>query len=134
MASYQYELVNPPENERGRELWLQHAVGFILWEDMRQYVIEEIDPKLSPEVRAHVVKGINDAVYGLMMVIDGVSGHLSNDSGSVRLKFIAQHIKDDDSGVIQEIDLADSDGFCMGYHGWLEGDFGKNPVTTKKPV
>jgi len=30
------------------------------------------------------------------------------------------------------LDLARGDGFCMGYHGWLEGDFGKDPVAVAK--
>lgn len=136
MGSYKYELVKPPEDDRARELWLQHAVGFMLFQDMRQYAIDEIDPKLSPEVREHVVKGINDAVYGLMMIIDGVSGFLRNDSESVSLKFTAQHLResDGDGEVVQELDLADGAGFCMGYHGWLEGDFGTNAVAQPKQV
>lgn len=136
MASYKYDLVNAPEGDRARELWLQHAVGFMLFQDMRQYAIDEMDPSLSPEVHEHVVKGINDAVYGLMMIIDGVSGFLRNDSDSVSLKFIAQHQREKGDGVevIQELDLADGDGFCMGYHGWLEGDFGKDPVAQPRPV
>lgn len=136
MGSYKYELVKPPEDERARELWLQHAVGFMLFQDMRQYAIDKIDPKLSPEVREHVLKGIDDAVYGLMMIIDGVSGFLRNDSDSVTMKVIAQHLrgKDEVSEVIQELDLFHGDGFCMGYHGWLEGDFGTNAVAQPKQV
>ena len=137
MASYEYELVNPPYGDRKRELWIQHAVGFMLFQDMRQYAIDEIDPNISPELREHVIKGINDAVYGLMMVIDGVSGTLRNSSDAVNLRFIAQHIKERDEApteVVQELDLANGDGFCMGYHGWQEGDFGNEPVAVKKPV
>ena len=98
---------------------------------------DEIDPNISPELREHVIKGINDAVYGLMMVIDGVSGTLRNSSDAVNLRFIAQHIKERDEApteVVQELDLANGDGFCMGYHGWQEGDFGNEPVAVKKPV
>ncbi len=50
----------------------------ILFEDVRAYALEQIDPKLPPDVRAAAEKSIDDAVYGLMMVIDGVNGFLRN--------------------------------------------------------
>lgn len=37
-----------------------------------------------------------------------------------------------DSAVIDELDLANGDGMCLGYHGWREGDFGADPVGTPK--
>ena len=135
MATFNYELVGPPESKRARELWLQHAVGFIFSEDIRGYARDRIDPNLAPEVREAIQKGIDDAVYGLMMVIDGVTGALSNDSDRVELSIVARHVSKDekgDSAVLNELDLAHGDGMCMGYHGWLEGDFGENPVATPK--
>ena len=135
MATYNYQLAGPPESKRARELWLQHAVGFILFEDIRRYALDQIDPRLAPEARVAVQKGIDDAVYGLMMVIDGVTGALSNDSDQVELSIIARHVRKDQKGesaVINELDLARGDGVCMGYHGWLKGDFGDDPVATPK--
>ena len=135
MATHNYQLAGPPESERARELWLQHAVGFIVFEDIRRYALEQIDPQLSPEARQAVQKGIDDAVYGLMMVIDGVTGALSNDSERVELSIVARHVTKDEkqgSDLINELDLARGDGMCMGYHGWLEGDFGADPVATPK--
>jgi len=135
MATYNYQLAGPPESARARELWLQHAVGFIVFEDIRRYALKEIEPNLAPEVHQAVQKGIDDAVYGLMMVIDGVTGALSNGSDRVELSIVARHVrknKDGKSTVINELDLARGDGMCMGYHGWLKGDFGADPVATPK--
>jgi hypothetical protein len=136
MATYDYQLAGPPESARARELWLQHTVGFIVFEDIRRYALKEIDPNLAPEVRQAVQKGIDDAVYGLMMIIDGVTGALSNDSDRVELSIVARHVRKDKNGesavVINELDLARGDGMCMGYHGWLKGDFGDDPVATPK--
>lgn len=78
MASYEFELTAAPTEERAYELWLQHAIGFILFEDVRGYARGEIAPDLSPEARGAAEKGIDDALYGLMMVLDGVSGTLAN--------------------------------------------------------
>jgi len=85
MASWKLELNHPPQEKRAFELWLQHAAGRILFEDVRGYAMERIDPNLTAEARAAVQKGIDDALYGLMMVIDGVSGGLGNDEQTVEL-------------------------------------------------
>lgn len=136
MATWQYQLVDPPSEPRSRELWLQHAAGFIFFEDIRRYAMERIDPGLSAEAIAAAKKGIDDAVYGLMMVIDGVTGGISNANHNLFVDFIVRFAKRKDSiddGILSEVDLRHGDGMCMGYHGWLEGDFGKHPVAVSRP-
>lgn len=136
MATYQYTLVVPPKEARARELWLQHAAGFILFENIRRYAMERVDPALPADLRAAVQKGIDDTVYGLMMVIEGVSGGLSNDSHTVYIDFIARYAErndTEDGRVLSEVDLRQGDGMCMGFHGWLEGDFGTSPVAVYNP-
>lgn len=98
--------------------------------------MERIDPALTDESRAAVQKGIDDALYGLMMIIDGVTGGISNASHTVYIDFIVRLATRDDSedgGILSEVDLRNGDGMCMGYHGWLEGDFGKHPVAVARP-
>ncbi|MBL8891842.1 MAG: hypothetical protein JNL67_17840 [Planctomycetaceae bacterium] len=136
MATWEHELVDPPTEQRARELWLQHAAGFIAFEDIRCYAMERIDPDLTGKARTAVQKGIDDAVYGLMMVIDGVSGRISNASHTVYIDFIVRLASRSDSkaGEVQsEVDLRNGDGMCMGYHGWLEGDFGEDQVVVARP-
>jgi hypothetical protein len=133
LASWQLELQPPPKEERAFELWLQHAAGRILFEDVRSYAIERIDTALSDEARLAARKGIDDALYGLMMVIDGVSGRLKNDAQSVALSVTARLVNHEPEGIAAELELQDGDGMCMGYHGWLEGDYGKDPVAFPKP-
>ena len=136
MATWNHKLAKAPTGERALELWLQHAAGFILFEDVRRYAMEQIDPAASAEAREAVEKGIDAATYGLMMVLDGVSGALSNASTRVELRVVARLVesgKSGDESVLAEVDLADGDGMCMGYHGWLEGDFGEVPVVTRPP-
>src|SRR5687768_15942182 len=112
MATWQYELVDPPTEPRARELWLQHAAGLILFEDVRRYAMESVDPALPDDVRAAVQKGIDEAVYGLMRVIEGVSGALSNASHTVSIDFIARLAARGDSdqgGLLSEVDLRQGD-------------------------
>jgi hypothetical protein len=136
MATWNHKPATAPTGSRALELWLQHAAGFILFEDVRRYAMEQIDSAVSAETRAAIEKGIDAATYGLMMVLDGVTGALSNAHTSVELRVAARLVKHGSSGdasVLAEIDLAQGDGMCMGYHGWLEGDFGEAPVVTRPP-
>jgi hypothetical protein len=71
-----------------------------------------------------------------MMVIDGVSGGISNANQNVFIDFVVRLAKREDSkddGLLEEVDLRQGDGMCMGYHGWLEGDFGRHPVAARRP-
>lgn len=70
-----------------------------------------------------------------MMVIDGVTGALTNATHTVYVDFIARVASrgDADNGrILSEVDLAHGDGMCMGYHGWLEGDFGQDPIAVRR--
>jgi hypothetical protein len=57
MAIWRYHLIDPPAEPRARELWLQHAAGFIVFEVIRRYAIEQIDPKIEEEARSADKKG-----------------------------------------------------------------------------
>jgi len=133
MASWQLELEEPPQGDRALELWLQHAAGRILFEDVRGYAIDRIEQALSAEARAAAKKGIDDALYGLMMVLDGVTGALANETQHVELVVQARLVNRSPEKVVVELDLKDGDGMCMGYHGWLEDNYGEHPVAVRKP-
>jgi hypothetical protein len=127
-------VLGPAPTGRRRELWLQHAAGFILFEDVRGYAIENLDPTLDEAARAAALKAIDDTVYGLMMVIDGVTGSLVNAEYALSLRTIVRLTKrgTEPDECIDQLDLFHGDGMCMGFHGWLEGDFGKDPVVDSK--
>ena len=133
MATYDYKLSEPPSDSRQRELWLQHAIGFILFQDVRDYALQKIDPSLKDDEKVAAIKAINDAVYGMMMVLDGVTGTLANDSRRVNLRVFAELVEVETDEVVDSLDLMDGDGMCMGYHGWIENDFGANLPFTAEP-
>jgi len=130
MATDQYALASPPEEPRLRELWLQHAAGFILMENVRQAAIDQLDPHLSAEERAVAIGAVDAAMYQLMAVIDGVSRGLTNSQYQVDLHMIVQlqRREANQASVLEHMDLRDGDGMCMGIHGWLKGDYGARPV------
>jgi hypothetical protein len=128
MVSRQKVLGDPPADARRRELWLQHGAGLIVFEDVRGYARKLIEPNLGDEARGAALKAIDDAVYGLMMVIDGVTGDLHGRGRMLSLRTTVRLERSDTGEVIDALDLAEGDGMCMGYHGWVNGDFGDDPV------
>ncbi|TWU10284.1 hypothetical protein Pla52o_55070 [Novipirellula galeiformis] len=116
MATYERTLTRPPNGERDLELWIQHAAGLLIFEDVRNYAIEQLDANMSEFARSAALKAIDHAVYGMMMVIDGVSGALKNEKHRVSLAVAVQLTDLETDETIAEFDLADGDGMCMGYH------------------
>ncbi|NGY04737.1 hypothetical protein [Solimonas terrae] len=132
MATWQLELQPPPREPRALELWLQHAAGRILLEDVRAYAVEKLDKKLTAKARAVAEQAIDDALYGVMMVLDGVTGAISNAEQQVELSVQVKLIQKSNRQVIAQQDIMAGDEMCMGYHGWLEGDYGEIPVAKYK--
>ncbi|MEB2847023.1 hypothetical protein [Endobacterium cereale] len=51
MAISDHHLASPPPAGRARDLWLQHAAGFILFEDIRNHARENIDERLDARTK-----------------------------------------------------------------------------------
>jgi hypothetical protein len=135
MATDQYVLTDAPGETRAKELWLQHGAGFVIFQDMRQYAIDRIPASYDAGQREAAMRGIDDAVYGLMMVLDGVTGGLSNGKFRLSLQTKVQLQMVGDGGLVDELDLFKGDGMCMGYHGWKEDDYGRvRPAVAKGPT
>ena len=119
-------LTSPPHGERARELWIGHAAGFILVRDIRDYARALIDPSISAEARAAALKSIDDAFFGVMEVLDQYPDQLENDQYKVTLetRIVLWERRDNDW---IEVQSPAPEGWCMGYHYWLEGDFGDDP-------
>ena len=115
-----------PSDAEARRLWMQHAAGFIMFHDIGEYARSHIDVSLSPEAQQAAEQAINDALYGLMMVANGVTGGLHNDHHTLKVRVVVM-LEDDDT-IIDSLDLFDGDGACMGYHLWKANDFGEDPV------
>lgn len=134
MGNHDDLLASPPTAPRDLELWLQHAAGFILLRDVRGYAMNRLDPSLDAVALAIARKAIDETLYGLMMVLDGVAGGLSNATHTVSLQTFVHLCERVPNGrkEVAKLDLFDGDGLCMGYHGWLRGDFGKTAVIVEK--
>ncbi len=123
-------LADPPIDVR---LWLNHAVGYLIIRNVRDYARSRINKDLSDSTRAIAEKSIDDAVYGVMMMLDGIPTPLQNDRYRVELKNRLS-LSDISNGGETEIFSDDFfEGFCMGYHGWIEGDYGADPIIVDRP-
>jgi hypothetical protein len=122
-----YTLTNPPENERDRELWMQHAAGHIIFHNIRRYAMRKIPQDLDDATKEKIIDGIDNTIYGYMMMLDGAFEPFTNDSYEVSIdtKIV---LSKNDGEIVHAIDTLEGDGMCMGYHGWMEGDFGEVPI------
>jgi hypothetical protein len=125
-AFREFKLAKPPSGQRALELWMQHAAGLILFEKVRAAGLATIEPDAPAEVRRAVELAVDATTYALMMQIDGVSGGLRGAGHELDLSFGVQLVKG--QSPVGVMDLREGDGMCMGYHAWIEGNFGKDPV------
>lgn len=120
------ELINPPIEDRERELWMQHGAGYLIFENIRKYAISKIPSGVEESIRHAHLEAIDHTIYGLMMQMDGMFNGLENEEYSLELQtniVLSQH-----NQVIQTLNTLDGDGMCMAFHDWKEGDFGDTPL------
>ena len=88
-----------------------------------EYAVSRIPGTADPAARELAVKAARDAVYGAMMLLDGVA---SSDLGpDARAEYVLRsRVRSRASGaVVEEFEMApDGDGLCMGFHGWVAGE------------
>ncbi|MBP2619140.1 hypothetical protein [Chryseobacterium jejuense] len=120
------ELANPPSDERDRELWMQNGAGYIVFENIRKYAINKIPSEADNILREAHIKAIDNTIYGMMMQMDGIFGSLENENYRLAMQTNIVLYKDDE--IIEELNTLDGDGMCMGFHGWIENDFGSDEI------
>jgi len=128
-AFREFRLAKPPSGRRALELWMQHAAGLIFFEKVRAAGIATIEPGVRGEIRAAVELAVDATAYALMMQIDGVSGGLRGGGHELELSFGVQLTRGE--SVVGKLDLREGDGMCMGFHSWVDGDFGEDAVVAR---
>ncbi|ATL42667.1 hypothetical protein OZ664_06005 [Elizabethkingia sp. HX WHF] len=122
------KLTNPPSDKRDRELWMQHGAGYIVFENIRKSAISKIPSEADNTLReAHLI-AIDNTIYGMMMQMDGIFGSLENENYCLDLQTNIVLYKDGE--VVEELNTLEGDGMCMGFHGWIENDFGSDEIVT----
>jgi hypothetical protein len=77
-------------------------------------------------VRAAAEKGATDALYNLMMILEGVVGAPIGAELTLEFALIAR-VRDsrEPYPIVEEFELAPNgdESACMGFHFWTDGDF-----------
>lgn len=115
----------PPESWRtdpdGRWIDAANTFGHHLMQAARDRAFARIPASATPECRDTARQAALDAIYGVLMLLDGVA-----DSDDIRYVLRAEVQRADAADTADTIELApDGDGLCMGFHGWVAGDFGE---------
>jgi hypothetical protein len=111
-----------PKSKDGRRIEMTNHFGRDLMIAARNYAFEKIPAEASPEAKRLARKALLDAIYGVTMLLDGVSNNLIDEQRSVEYALMARVVtRDDKAETLEEIELApDGEGLCMGYHDWVE--------------
>jgi hypothetical protein len=125
-----FALASPPEEPRALELWMQHAAGFILFERVRAAGLAILRSDVPNEVRSAVELAVDATLYALMSQMDGVSEGLGGNGHEIELTFGVTLRRGEET--LSSVDLREGDGMCMGFHGWVDGDFGDDAVVVKQ--
>jgi hypothetical protein len=103
-----------------------NTFGRHLMTSARDYAFGRIPQGTSAKTREVAEKAALDAIYGMMMLLDGIP---RNDiDANHRIEYALEaRIIDRRSGdePVERFELApEGDGLCIGYHGWVGGNFG----------
>lgn len=101
-----------------------NTFGWHLMCAARDYALKRISSHASPDARAAAEQSALDAIYGVMMLLDGVA---PANSGNARVEYalLARVRTAGSSSPSEVLELApNGDGLCMGFHGWRDGEFG----------
>jgi hypothetical protein len=122
-----FDVGRVPEDEHARLIYLSNAFGRLLFEVARAPARERA--KSIPESHRSEVEALLDSqLYAVLQVLDGVTVPIGNDQIGVEFVLKARLHDWSDAPVFDEVELGpDGEGLCMGFHGWVSGDFGGVP-------
>ena len=92
----------------------------------RDYAFERIPDGTPREQRELAEKAALDAIYGVMMLLDGVADTPIDEHHRAEYMLSLRVLSESGDAPVEQFELApDGDGMCMGFHGWVAGNFGK---------
>ena len=124
MAKLSY--ANWPSEPHARWLQAGNTFGWHLMTAARDYAVQRIPASASPGDREIAQKAALDAIYGIMMLLDGAAESKIDETHRVEYALVARIFASGQREAIEQFELAPhGDGLCMGFHGWTAGEFGK---------
>ncbi|WP_088286641.1 hypothetical protein [Kineosporia sp. A_224] len=120
-------LASLPADARSRELWMQHTIGYVLMLHMREYAAATIPDDADPDARRLAMRVLDHALFGLMEICEGYNLPLRNGTHEFEVDVVGRVRRRVDDSVVASQTLGDGDGACMGFHFWVDGEFGDQP-------
>ncbi len=117
-----------PTSPHSRWVQVGNTFGRHLMAAAKEYAFDRISESVPAADREIAQRAALDAIYGMMMLLDGVADSEIDAAHRVEYVLLA-HVREitESYDTVEEFELApDGDGLCIGFHGWVEGDFGKS--------
>ncbi len=125
--------MNPPRsyhewrsepNGRWRDAF--HTFGHLLMTHARDDALQQLPETTGAEARDIAAKAVNDALYNVMMILEGVAGVQIGGDRSLEFALVAR-VRESEQPyrIVEEFELAPNgeEPACMGFHLWKDGDF-----------
>lgn len=103
-----------------------HSFGHLLLTHARDQAVAQIPKESSAETREIATKAAVDALYNVMMILEGVVGAPKSVDRSLEFALIARvRERAAPYAVVEQFELAPNgeEPACMGFHFWTDGDF-----------
>jgi hypothetical protein len=115
-----------PSEVHARWIRAGNTFGRHLMAAARDYAFGRIPKDTPPAQRELAEKAALDAIYGVMMLLDGVARSPIDDEHRAEYVLSLRVLRESEEAPVERFELApDGDGLCMGFHGWVAGNFGK---------
>jgi hypothetical protein len=117
-----------PEEAHARLIHLSNVFGRVLFDTARSPSPKDGE-SLPEAANTEAAAVVDRTLYGALQVLDGVTPPIGNEDLDIEFVLTAR-VSDRATGqLIDEIELGpNGEGLCMGFHGWVEGDFGSVPI------
>ena len=103
-----------------------HTFGHLLFTHTLNSVIADIPQSATPEARVIATKAASDALYSVMMILEGIVGAPADQDHLIEFALIARVLGSaSPHECVEQFELAPNgaESACMGFHFWSEGNF-----------
>lgn len=112
-----------PREPQARWMQAGNTFGRHLMSAARDYALARIPASASPAEHEVATKAALDAIYGMMMLLDGVAESKIDETHTIRYALVARVFASGQREAIEQFELApEGDGLCLGFHGWTAGE------------
>jgi len=110
------------QNGRWRDAF--HTFGHLLLSHAKYEALSKLPETSSMESKEIADKAVTDALYNLMMILEGVVGTTIGDDQSIEFSLVAK-IRNSRDEIVEQFELAPNgeEPACMGFHSWTSGSF-----------